>query len=278
MSGSVDESIEVARKAPLPPPRQWSRERIAGNLLVVFWAFLGVSLVWYLATAWRPELVLRYGPRLISGLGVTLALVATSLFFGTILSVPIAFGRMSKNRVIGALSYAYVYFFRGTPLLAQTFLIYYGLGSFREQLEVVGLWSFFREAWNCAVFAFTLNTAAYQAEILRGAIQSVPEGQTEGAAALGISKWIILRKIIMPQALIVALRPYGNEIILMIKGSAIVAIITVYDLMGETRRAFSRTFDFQIYLWAAVMYLVMVETLRRVWDLLEQRITRHLKR
>jgi len=82
----------------------------------------------------------------------------------------------------------------------------------------------------------------------------------------------------MPQALIVALRPYGNEIILMVKGSAIVAIITVYDLMGETRRAFSRTFDFQTYLWAAVMYLVMVEGLRLAWDRLEARLTRHLKR
>jgi polar amino acid transport system permease protein len=274
----VNDAIEVPREAPPAPPRQWSRERIAGHLLVVFWVFLGVSLLWYLVTAWRPELVTRYGPRLISGLGVTLALVGTSLVFGAILSVPIAYGRMSKNRLVGALSYAYVYFFRGTPLLAQTFLVYYGLGSFREQLDAVGLWTFFREAWNCAVFAFTLNTAAYQAEILRGAIESVPPGQSEGAAALGLSKWIILRKIIMPQALIVALRPYGNEIILMIKGSAIVAIITVYDLMGETRRAFSRTFDFQIYLWAAVMYLVMVEALRMVWDQLERRLTRHLKR
>ena len=111
---------------------------------------------------------------------------------------------MSKNRVVGVLAYAYVYFFRGTPLLAQVFLVYYGLGSFRPELEAVGLWWFFRDAWNCAVFAFTLNTAAYQAEILRGAIESVPAGQTEGGLALGLHKWVILRKIIMPQALIVA--------------------------------------------------------------------------
>ena len=126
-----------------------------------------------------------------------------------------------------ALAYGYVYFFRGTPLLAQTFLVYYGLGSFRPQLETVGLWSFFREAWYCAIFAFALNTAAYQAEILRGAIESVPKGQWEGAASLGLHKLQTLWKVILPQALIVALRPYGNEIILMVKGSAIVAIITV---------------------------------------------------
>jgi len=278
MSGEVATRTIDSRPPPPGVVRGWNRERVAGYSLMAFWIFLGVSLAWYLVTAWRPDLVVRYGPKMISGLGVTLALVGTSLVCGAVLSVPIAFARMSKNRVVGVLAYAYVYFFRGTPLLAQVFLVYYGLGSFRPELEAVGLWWFFRDAWNCAVFAFTLNTAAYQAEILRGAIESVPAGQTEGGLALGLHKWVILRKIIMPQALIVALRPYGNEIILMVKGSAIVAIITVYDLMGETRRAFSRTFDFQTYLWAAVMYLVMVEGLRLAWDRLEARLTRHLKR
>ena len=136
----------------------------------------------------------------------------------------------------------------------------------------------YMNSFYCAFLAFTLNTAAYQAEILRGAIQSVPKGQWEGAAALGLPRWYAFLRIILPQALIVALRPYGNEIILMVKGSAIVAIVTVYDLMGETRRAFSRTFDYQMYLWAGVFYLVMVETLRRVWERLEASLTKHLKR
>src|SRR5690606_1042496 len=127
-----------------------------------------------------------------------------------------------------------------------------------------GLWTFFRDAWYCALFAFSLNTAAYQAEILRGAIESVGRGQWEAAKALGLSRTQTIRKIILPQAFIVALRPYGNEIILMIKGSAIVAIITVYDLMGETRRAYSRTFDFQTYIWAAIIYLAIVEALRNI--------------
>ncbi|MEP4424223.1 MAG: ABC transporter permease subunit, partial [Nitratireductor sp.] len=127
-------------------------------------------------------------------------------------------------------------------------------------------------------FSFALNTAAYQAEILRGAVESVPRGQWEGAAALGLNRVQTLYKIILPQALIVALRPYGNEIILMIKGSAIVALATVYDLMGETRRAYSRTYDFQTYIWAAIFYLVIVETLRNVWSVVETRLTRHLKR
>lgn len=276
MSASSETAIKVQR--PPAPPRGWSRERIMGWAFVGLWAALGIGLVTYLFSAWNPELFAKYAPSYLSGLRVTLTLVAVSIVLGAILSLPICYARMSKNRVLNAVSYGYVYFFRGTPLLAQTFLIYYGFGSFRPQLEAVGLWSFFREAWYCAVFAFALNTAAYQAEILRGAIESVGKGQWEAASALGLSKLQTLYKIVLPQALIVALRPYGNEIILMIKGSAIVAIITVYDLMGETRRAFSRTFDFQTYLWAALLYLSLVEALRHLVDWIERRITRHLHR
>ena len=239
---------------------------------------MGIGLVAYLVSAWNTELFQKYAPGYVSGVGITLSLVAISIVIGAILSVPIAYGRMSRNPIIAGLAYAYVYFFRGTPLLAQAFLVYYGFGSFRPELDAVGLWWFFREAFNCAIFAFSLNTAAYQAEILRGAIQSVPKGQWEGAASLGLHQLQTLRKIILPQALIVALRPYGNEVILMIKGSAIVAIITVYDLMGITRLTYSRTFDFQSYLWAAIIYLLIVETLRHAIDWIERRITRHLKR
>ncbi|GAA2818832.1 amino acid ABC transporter membrane protein 2 (PAAT family) [Aminobacter aminovorans] len=276
MSATDGTTVKVQR--PAAPPRGWSRERILGWVLVCLWILLGAGLVTYLFSAWNPELFAKYAPSYLSGLYVTLTLVAISIVLGAILSVPICYARMSKNRVLNAISYAYVYFFRGTPLLAQTFLIYYGFGSFRPQLEAIGLWGFFREAWYCAVFAFALNTAAYQAEIMRGAIESVGKGQWEAASALGLSKLQTLYKIILPQALIVALRPYGNEIILMIKGSAIVAIITVYDLMGETRRAFSRTFDFQTYLWAALLYLSLVEILRHLVDWIERRITRHLHR
>jgi polar amino acid transport system permease protein len=263
---------------PPPPPRRMTGERIAGLAVLGLWTVTGLGLVAFLVSSWNPELFARYAPNYLSGLLTTLQLVAISVTAGALLSVPIAWARRSSNRVAAALAYGYVYFFRGTPLLAQTFLVYYGLGSFRTELEAIGLWTFFRDAWNCAIFAFTLNTAAYQAEILRGAIESVGRGQWEAAAALGLNRWQTLQKIIIPQAMIVALRPYGNEIILMIKGSAIVAIITVYDLMGETRRAYSRTFDFQTYIWAAVIYLTIVETLRNIVDAIERRLTRHLKR
>ncbi|MEM5501239.1 ABC transporter permease [Ahrensia kielensis] len=266
-------------QAPPPrPPRQWNSARISGNILMLFWTVAGIGLIWFLFTSWDPAKFDKYGIKYWTGLQTTLTLVAVSIALGAIISLPIAFGRLSKNKIIGALSFSYVYIFRGTPLLVQVFLIYYGLGTFRAELDALGIWIFFRDAWNCAILAFTLNTAAYQAEILRGAIQSVPKGQWEGADSLGIPRWKTFQKIILPQALIVALRPYGNEIILMVKGSAIVALVTVFDLMGETRRAYSRTFDFQMYIWAAVFYFVIVEVLRNIWNGLELRLTRHLKR
>ncbi|MBY5855958.1 ABC transporter permease [Rhizobium ruizarguesonis] len=275
---SYAETLIPPQPAPRAVMKPMTPARMAGYILVAIWAVLAALLVISVINGWDPEKFIRYGPRYVHGLGVTLSLVFISVICGAILSLPLAVARMSKNRLLNALAYGYIYFFRGTPLLAQLFLVYYGLGIFRPQLEAVGIWWFFRDAWYCGLFAMTINTAAYQAEILRGAIESVPHGQQEAANALGIHKYIAFRKIILPQALIVALRPYGNEIILLIKGSAVVAIITVLDLMGETRYAFSRTFDYQTYLWAAIFYLTIVEALRHLWAWIERRLTRHLKR
>ena len=274
----MSDAATLPVERPVAPPRPWTRSRIIGHTLVAFWIVVAIALTIWLYNAWRIDLYETYGPRYWNGLKTTLVLVGLSLISGAILSVPLAMARLKNKGILSNIAYGYVYFFRGTPMIAQVFLIYYGIGQFSEALKSVGIWGFFRDAWNCAFLAFTLNTAAYQAEILRGAIQSVPKGQWEGAAALGLPRWYAFLRIILPQALIVALRPYGNEIILMVKGSAIVAIVTVYDLMGETRRAFSRTFDFQTYIWAAVIYLAIVELLRNVWDLIEKRLTRHLKR
>ena len=271
-------TLIAPQPAPPAPPRSFTTGRFFGNLFMGMWLALAVGIFLMVVEGWDPAKFTRYGPGYLSGLGVTLLLVGLSVVLGGILSLPIAFARMSKNPVSSWFAYAYVYFFRGTPLLTQLFLVYYGLGSFSNELKSLGLWWFFRDAWNCALLTFTLNTAAYQAEILRGAIESVPRGQHEGAAALGLPARVAFFKVILPQALIVALRPYGNEIILMIKGSAIVAIVTVFDLMGETRRAFSRTFDYQAYLWAALLYLLIVELLRNLWAWLDARLTRHLKR
>lgn len=224
------------------------------------------------------DVLIRYGPRMLDGLLVTLELVAISVTIGALLAIPIALARLSDNLLLRGLSFGFVYFFRGTPLLAQVFLVYYGSGQFRTFFESIGLWWFFRDAFLCCVLTFTLNTAAYQAEILRGAIRAVARGQWEAAIALGLKPWPTFVKVILPQALVVALRPLGNEVVLMIKGSAVAAIVTVFDLMGTTRLAFARSFDFSVYLWAAVLYLILVESLRRFWNVLERRLTRHMVR
>ena len=229
-----------------------------------------------------PDLLVKYGPRLMHGLLITLELVAISGLIGAVLAIPIAAARLSKNRVINTIAFGYVYFFRGTPLLAQLFVIYYGLGEFAvqymPQLKAMGLWVYLRDAFYYAIFAFSLNTAAYQAEILRGAVQSVPHGQWEAARALGLHRLPLLWKVIAPQAAMVALRPLGNELILLIKASAIASIVTVLDLMGETRLVFSRSYDLSVYLYSAIIYLVLVEGIRRMWNAMDRRLTRHLRR
>ena len=276
MTAVANVSLSIER--PPPAARGWPLSRIVGYCLVGLWILAGIGLIAFLALSWDPELIAKYGPNYLRGIGVTLTLTLLSVAIGAVLSIPVAYARMSSSVVLSSLAYAYVYFFRGTPLIAQSFLVYYGSGSLSPLLREMGLWEFFREAWYCALLAFSLNTAAYQAEILRGAIESVPKGQWEGAASLGLHRLQTLRMIVLPQALIVALRPYGNEIVLMLKGSAVAALITVYDLMGETRLAYSRTFDFQTYIWAALIYFALVQALSHVIDFIERWLTRHLIR
>lgn len=223
------------------------------------------------------ELLQHYGPRLLNGLVITVTLVAISVTIGGLLAFPIVLARRSKYFLLKSIAIAYMTFFRGTPMLAQIFLVYYGAGQFHTFMQTIGLWFFFQDAFNCAVLTFSLNTAAYQAEILRGAIQAIPQGQTEAAQTLGLKRYQIFGKIILPQAYIIALKPLGNELILMIKGSAIASVITILDLMGETRIAFSRSFDFQVYVWAGLMYLALVECIQRLWAIIELRLTRHLR-
>ena len=265
--------------APPPAPaRGWDGMRFAGIIVLLLMAGLVFALARFLWISWDPTFFERFGGKYWSGFLITVQLVAWCIVLGALISIPVTYGRMSDNALLRYPAKAYIAFFRGTPLLAQLFVIYYGLGQFRPQLDAVGLWQFFREPWFCAVFVFSVHTAAYQSEILRGAIRSVPKGQWEGAAALGLPRTRTFRSIILPQALIVALRPYGNELVLMTKASALVAIITVLDVFGEARRAYSRTFDFQAYIWAAMIYLALVLALETAWSRIESRLTRHLKR
>ncbi|MFY8039046.1 MAG: ABC transporter permease [Bosea sp. (in: a-proteobacteria)] len=222
------------------------------------------------------EVLQNYGCRMAAGLGITLQLVVISVSLGCVAGLGLALVRLYGPRWAGLAVGGYTTFFRGTPLLCQLFLVYYGLGQLRPFWQDVGLWWFFREPFYCALFTFTINTAAYQAEVFRGAIQSIGRGQFEGALALGLHRWATLRHVILPQAMIVALRPLGNELIVMIKSSSVASLVTLFDLMGATRLAFSRSFDLSIYLYAAILYLAMVEIIRRLWDVMEKRLTRHV--
>ena len=257
--------------------RRWSAARVTGWSALALWTCAALGAVWMIVDGFDADFFRRYGPRMLGGFGVTLMLTFASVVFGAVLALPVAAGRRAKSGVGYGIATAYTSFFRGTPLLAQAFLVYYGAGQFREELDAVGLWGFFASPINCAILTFTLNTAAYQAEIFRGAIDAVPRGQTEAGMALGLHNGVIFTKLVLPQAMVVALRPFGNEVILMLKGSAIASVITVFDLMGETKLAFARSFDFQVYLWAAFIYLSTVEILRRFWDVAERRLTRHLR-
>ncbi len=222
------------------------------------------------------SLLQTQGWRLLAGLQITLEVVGLSCAIGFVLSYPIAQMRLSHSPVLRAVSLAYVTFFRGTPLLCQLYLVYYGAGEIRPFLTSAGLWWFFRDAFYCCIFTFALNTAAYQGEIIRGALISVPRGQIEAARALGLSRYRVARHVVFPQALLVALRPLGNELISIVKASALAAIVTLLDLMGQTRFVFARTFDFAIYLYAALIYLAITATIARLWTLAERRLTRHL--
>ena len=266
-------------EAPPPPKaRGWDGARLTGIIVLAVMAALVFALARFLWVSWDPTFFERFGWRYFDGLVITLQLVAGSIVLGGGVAAGITAARMSDNALLRYPAKAYIGFFRGTPLLAQLFLIYYGLGQFYRSLDAIGLWQFFREPWFCALFVFALHTGAYQAEILRGAIRSVPRGQWEGAAALGLRRSRTFRSVIMPQAMLVALRPYGNEIVLMTKASALVAIITVLDVFGQAQKAYSRTFDFQAYIWAALIYLGIVLVLETVWNRIEKRLTRHIRK
>ncbi|GGK55855.1 ABC transporter permease [Amphritea balenae] len=222
------------------------------------------------------ELLINYGPKLLDGAVMTLQLTFISVSIAGLLSLPLAILRRSKNILWQWPIRLYVSFFRGTPLLAQLFLVYYGSGQFRPELTELGLWWFFRDPYYCALLTFALNSTAYQLEILRGGLQAVPYGEVEAGVALGMPRRLLYQKIILPHTYRIAFPALGNEIILMLKGGAIASVITLLDVMGHTRRVFSQTFDISVYLWAALIYLVITTVFVLVWRLLERRLTRHM--
>ncbi len=223
-----------------------------------------------------PELWIQYGDRLIDGAVVTVKLVALACILGLALAVPLALARRSNRRCLSVPAYLYIYFFRGTPLIVQLALLYYGLAQF-EAVRESPFWIVLGDAEYCGLLGLTLNTTAYVAEILRGGIAAVPRGELEAAEACGMSRMTANRRIVLPRAMRLAWPAYGNEVILLLKGSALVSTITVYDLMGETRSVFSRGYDDAIYLYAAALYLTLTLIFTGGFRLGERRMNRHLR-
>ncbi len=216
-------------------------------------------------------------PKFASGTLLTVELVGIALIIGGLLAIPIALARVSNNPLLWTPAYGYIFFFRGTPLLVQIFLVYYGSGQFRHFFEDIGLWTALREAYWCAIITLSLNTAGYTAEILRGGIQAVPHGEVEAAKAAGMSRSLIYRRVIFPRAYRIAMPAYGNEIIFMIKGSALVSFIALFDLMGWTRAIFARSFGLEVYVYAAVIYLVLTYLVSRLIKFVEYRLSPDLR-
>lgn len=218
-----------------------------------------------------------YGSHLLSGLVITIQLAGTCAIIALLLSPGLALLRLNGPAILRLPILLFVSFMRGTPLLAQLFLVYFGSGQFRGFLQDWGLWSFFRDPYFCAVFTFTMNTIAYQIEIMRGGLKGVPQREIEASKAIGMNRLNIYRRVIFPHAYRIAWPALGNDMIMLIKASALASIVTILDLMGETRRVFADTFDLSVYLWAAIAYLLITGIFVFLWRQIELVLSPHIQ-
>ena len=217
-------------------------------------------------------------PDFISGAWITIQLTVISVIIGFFCAIPIALARLSRNPVLRWPAFGFMFYFRGTPLIVQIFLIYYGSGQFVPELKALGLWTFFREPYFCAILTLTLNTAAYTAEILRGAIQAVPHGEVEAAKACGMSPSLAFRRIVFPKAMRLALPAYTNEVVFLFQATSLVSIITILDLTGVARVLIAKTFDvFEIWIFVAICYLILTYAMLYGFKALEHRLMGHLR-
>ena len=214
--------------------------------------------------------------QLLGGVPLLLRLAAFSIAAGAVLAIVLALTRLSGNVLLDAIARSYVFVFRGTPLLVQIFLIYYGLGQCPEIRQSV-LWPFLRPPYWCALLALTLNTAAYSSEIIRSGILSVPFGQIEAARACGMSRSLVFRRIIAPQGLRVALPAYGNEIVLMTRATALASVITLMEVTGIASKIISETFRaVEVFICAGAIYLLINFAISRAIASLERRLSPQL--
>ncbi|MEZ9564691.1 ABC transporter permease [Vibrio artabrorum] len=219
------------------------------------------------------SLIIESLPIYLSGLWTTAWMVCVALIIGLCVAIPLAIARNSPNILINVPAWSFIYFFRGTPLLVQLYLIYYGMDQFFPVKDT--LWE---NAWFCALVAFILNTSAYTAEIIRGAINGLPKGEVEAAKAYGMSTPKTYRRIILPSALRRALPAYSNEVIFMLHGSAVAGIVTIMDLTGAARLVNSRYYaPFESFLTAGLFYMALTFIIIAIFKFAEKRFLAYLR-
>ncbi len=217
------------------------------------------------------ELMINSFPKLLNAAVITLKLLSVSLIIGLFIGLFFSILRLNKNIFINRFAYGYSYVFRGTPLLVQIFIIYFGLGQI-EYLRSTVLWVILKEPYWCAIIAFALNTGAYTSEILRSAFQTIKPGIIEAGKSLGISYKVIFYKIQIPIAIRQSLPAYGNEIILMMKGTSLASTVTIMDLTGVAKYIISTTFKpIEVFIVAGGIYLFMTFIIHNVIKYLERK-------
>ena len=217
------------------------------------------------------ELMISSFPKLLGATIITLKLLSVSLIIGLIIGLIFAILRLNKNIFINRFAYLYSYVFRGTPLLVQIFIIYFGLGQI-EYLRSTFLWIILKEPYWCAIIAFALNTGAYTSEIFRSAFQTIKSGLIEAGKSLGISNKIIFYKIQIPIAIRQSLPAYGNEMILMMKGTSLASTVTLMDLTGVAKYIISTTFKpVEVFIVAGGIYLFMTFVIHNLIKFLEKK-------
>ena len=222
-------------------------------------------------------LIAQHWDMFLTGIGYTIVICAVSLVVGGLLSLPLAVVRANRTPILNPIVSAYVYVFRGTPLLVQLYLIYYGLGQF-DAVRDSFLWPVLRDPLWCTLISFVLNTAAYTTEIFRGAIEAIPYGEVEAAKACGMSERQRTMRIVLPNALRRALPAYSNEVIFMVHGSVVASTVTIVDILGAGRTLNSKYYlAYEGFLAAAVLYMILVYFITRGFKVWEKHWHAHLR-
>ncbi len=221
-------------------------------------------------------LILESIPKLLAGLGVTLELLFLASLLGLGLAVILLLMRISGRWYLAVPSFIYIYFFRGTPILVQIFVIYHGLPQF-EFIRNSVFWPFLREPFGCATLALALNSGAYVSEILRGGYLGVDRGLHEAGMALGLSKRHRFFYVTTPIAIRLAIPAYSNDFISMLKATSLASTITLLDMTGVARTIVAKTFaPYEVFISAAIIYLMLTWLFQRGFGALEKRMSRYI--